>query len=159
MRMNTIVVIHMKNFSITSSGYSQTEVNQFVDIVIARLEKLVKDNNTLLAQNKKLTKEIETLKEQNKESYDLEAKLNKAIIAVQETSDRMKELARRESAMIIEDAKRNANAIVHEALINAEKTENQTQMLRKNIKVYKNRVKSLLQSQLEIAEELDKTEI
>lgn len=149
----------MKNFSITSSGYSQTEVNQFVDIVITRLEKLVKDNNTLLAQNKKLTKEIETLKEQNKESYDLEAKLNKAIIAVQETSDRMKELARRESAMIIEDAKRNANAIVHEALINAEKTENQTQMLRKNIKVYKNRVKSLLQSQLEIAEELDKTEI
>lgn len=149
----------MKNFSITSSGYSQTEVNQFVDIVIARLEKLVKDNNTLLAQNKKLTKEIETLKEQNKESYDLEAKLNKAIIAVQETSDRMKELARRESAMIIEDAKRNANAIVHEALINAEKTENQTQMIRKNIKVYKNRVKSLLQSQLEIAEELDKTEI
>lgn len=149
----------MKNFSITSPGYSQIEVNQFVDMVIDRLEKLVKENNDLIIKNQKLSKEIDILKEQNKESYDLESKLNKAIIAVQETSDKMKELARRESAMIIEDAKRNANAIIHEALINAEKTETETQMLRKNIKVYKNRVKSLLQSQLEIAEELDKTEI
>ncbi len=149
----------MKNFSITSPGYSQIEVNQFVDMVINRLEKLVKENNDLIIKNQKLSKEVDILKEQNKESYDLESKLNKAIIAVQETSDKMKELARRESAMIIEDAKRNANAIIHEALINAEKTETETQMLRKNIKVYKNRVKSLLQSQLEIAEELDKTEI
>ena len=89
----------------------------------------------------------------------MENKLNKAIIAVQETSDRMKELARRESALIIEDAKRNANAIIHEALVEAEKTELEVNMIRKNIKVYKNRVTSLLQSQLEIADELDKIEI
>ena len=78
---------------------------------------------------------------------------------VEETSDRMKELARRESALIIEDAKRNANAIIHEALVEAEKTELEVNMIRKNIKVYKNRVTSLLQSQLEIADELDKIEI
>jgi len=56
---------------------------------------------------------------------------------------------------MIEDAKRNANAIIHEALVEAEKTENEAELLKKNITVYKNRVKSLLQAQLEIAEDLD----
>ena len=69
------------------------------------------------------------------------------------------ELAKEESRMIIEDAKRNANAIVHEALVSATKTENERDLLKKNITVYKNRVKSLIQAQLEIAEDLDKMDI
>lgn len=149
----------MKNFSVTPNGYSQTEVNEFVDIVIARLEKLVKDNNILIQEKNNLQKKVTELESKNKDTIDMETKLNKAIIAVQETSDRMRELARKESTMIIEDAKRNANAIINEALVNAEKTEIEVNMLKKNIKVYKNRVKSLLQSQLEIVEDLDKIEI
>ena len=67
----------------------------------------------------------------------------------------MKRIAKAESTMMIEDAKRNANAIIHEALIEAEKTQNEAATLRKNIVVYKNRVTSLLKAQLEIADELD----
>ena len=67
----------------------------------------------------------------------------------------MKKLAKAESTMILEEAKRNANTIIHEALVEAEKTQNEADTLRKNITVYKNRVKSLLQAQLEIADDLD----
>ena len=142
----------MKKFSIVEKGYNQKEVNEFLDIVINRLEKVVAENN-------KLNLQIEELKKELKENGNAEERLNKAILAVQETSDRMKELARAESQMIIEDAKRNANSIIHEALVNAEKTEYQANCLRKNITVYKNRVKSILESQKEIAEDLDKIEI
>lgn len=142
----------MKKFSIVEKGYNQKEVNEFLDIVINRLEKVVAENN-------KLNLQIEELKKELKENGNAEERLNKAILAVQETSDRMKELARTESQMIIEDAKRNANSIIHEALVNAEKTEYQANCLRKNITVYKNRVKSILESQIEIAEDLDKIEI
>ena len=142
----------MKKFSIVEKGYNQKEVNEFLDIVINRLEKIVAENN-------KLNLQIEELKKELKENGNAEERLNKAILAVQETSDRMKELARAESQMIIEDAKRNANSIIHEALVNAEKTEYQANCLRKNITVYKNRVKSILESQIEIAEDLDKIEI
>ena len=131
----------MKKFSIVEKGYNQKEVNEFLDIVINRLEKVVAENN-------KLNLQIEELKKELKENGNAEERLNKAILAVQETSDRMKELARAESQMIIEDAKRNANSIIHEALVNAEKTEYQA-----------NRVKSILESQIEIAEDLDKIEI
>ena len=142
----------MKKFSIVEKGYNQKEVNEFLDIVINRLEKVVAENN-------KLNLQIEELKKELKENGNAEERLNKAILAVQETSDRMKELARAESQMIIEDAKRNANSIIHEALVNAEKTEYQSNCLRKNTTVYKNRVKSILESQIEIAEDLDKIEI
>ena len=142
----------MKKISIVEKGYNQKEVNEFLDIVINRLEKVVAENN-------KLNLQIEELKKELIENGNAEERLNKAILAVQETSDRMKELARAESQMIIEDAKRIANSIIHEALVNAEKTEYQANCLRKNITVYKNRVKSILESQIEIAEDLDKIEI
>jgi len=71
----------------------------------------------------------------------------------------MKSLAKEEAKLIVDDAKRNANAIVHEALVEAAKTENEASLLKKNITVYKNRVKNILKTQLEIAEEIDKIEL
>ena len=142
----------MKTFRIVERGYDINEVNSFIDLVISRLEKVTTENNRNIAKIKELQTKID-------ETDDMESKLNKAILAVQETSDRMKELARTESTMIIEDAKRNADAIIHEALVNAEKTEYEAEVLKKNIKVYKSRIRNILTSQLELSEDLDKIEL
>lgn len=142
----------MKRFNIVSNGYDVNEVNRFIDVVINRLDKLNKENEHYI-------KEIADLKEELEENKKVDEKLSKAIIAAQETSDRMKQLAKEEATLIIDDAKRNANSIVHEALLEASKTENEAALLRKNITVYKNRVKNILKSQLEIAEDLDKLEL
>ena len=138
----------MKRFSIVNNGYDIDEVNKFVDIVIRRLELM---NN----ENMNLKKDIEDLERKVEQGGNINEKLSRAILAAEEAADKMKKLAKAESEMMIEDAKRNANAIIHEALVESEKTHNEAEMLRKNITVYKNRVKSLLQAQLEIAEELD----
>ena len=71
----------------------------------------------------------------------------------------MKEVAREEARVIVEEAKNNANSIVHEALIKAEKTEQERMMLEKNIKVYKERIRSLTEAQLNLVDDLDKMEI
>jgi len=138
----------MKRFDIVNNGYDISEVNQFVDVVIRRLELLNHENN-------ELKKQIETLENKIESSGSIDDKLSRAILAAEEAADKMKRLAKAESAMILEDAKRNANAIIHEALVEAEKTQNEADLLRKNITVYKNRVKSLLEAQLEIADDLD----
>ena len=143
----------MKRFSIVEKGYDIDEVNRFIDIVIGRLEKLNTENATYVAKIEKLN-----LKLQEKDNYDSN-KLEKAILAVQETSDKMKEVAKEEARIIIDEAKNNANSIVHEALINAEKTERERILLEKNMKLYKERVKSLIETQLRIAEDLDKIEL
>jgi len=138
----------MKRFSIVNNGYDISEVNRFVDIVIRKLELL---NN----ENIELKKQVESLNSKIESNGNIDEKLSRAILAAEEAADKMKKLAKAESTMILEDAKRNANAIVHEALVEAEKTQNEAELLKKNILVYKNRVKSLLQAQLEIADDLD----
>ena len=134
----------MKRFSIVNNGYNIEEVNNFIDIVIRKLEKLSQDNNDYLVQ-------LENLKKQNNQNIDI--KVSKALIAAQETTEKMKELAKEEANLIIKEAKDNASAIVQEALINAQKTEQEYELLKKKYNVYKSRVESLVKAQLELLEE------
>ena len=142
----------MKRFTINSEGYNIEEVNRFIDVVIKRLEKLNNENTSLQLK-------ISSLEEKLKSEKQEEVKLSEAILAAQQTSDRIKSLAREEANMIVDEARNNANSIVHEALLTAEKTEHEAMLLRKNITVYKNRVKNIIKAQLEIAEELDKFDL
>lgn len=142
----------MKRFTIVEKGYDVDEVHKFIDIVIRKLEKLNTENATYI-------EEIERLNRQLQDNKVSDYKLDKAILAVQETADRMKEVSREEARVIVEEAKNNANSIVHEALIKAEKIEHDSMILENNMKVYKERVKSLLEAQLRIAEDLDKIEL
>ena len=142
----------MKRFSIVEKGYDVDEVNRFIDIVIGRLEKLNAENATYVAKIEKLNLKLQ----ENKPNDD---KLEKAILAVQETADRMKEISREEARIIVEEAKNNANSILHEALIRAEKIEQENMVLEKNMRIYKERVKSLLEAQLKIADDLDKIDL
>ena len=143
----------MKRYSIVQNGYDIDEVNRFIDIVIGRLEKLNAENAAYVAKIDKLNLKLQETKPSD------DNRLEKAILAVQETADRIKEVSREEARIIIEEAKNNANSIIHEALTKAEKIECEIMMLEKNIKVYKERVKSLLEAQLKIAEDLDKVEL
>ena len=138
----------MKRFTIKENGYDVEEVNKFVDIVIRKLEMMKNENDTYKTKIASLEKKIEDV-------GSIDKKLSSAILAADDAAEQMKRLAKAESTMMIEDAKRNANAIIHEALLEAEKTQNEAATLRKNIVVYKNRVTSLLKAQLEIADELD----
>ena len=134
----------MKGFSIVENGYDINEVNKFVDVVIRKLDLINKENI-------ELKKEITHLKNRKTEITNEE----RNEFSQKQTNIYEPKFTNKESLLIIEDAKRNANAIIHEALVQAEKINTQSQILEKNITIYKNRVKSLLQAQLEIADELD----
>lgn len=146
----------MKRFSVVNNGYDIAEVNRFIDIVIKRLEKLNAENISL---NEKI-RELNSTKDDSANISNVDiGRLEKAILAVEETSDRIKASAQEEARVIIEEAKNNANSIVHEALVNAEKTEHERMLLEKNIRIYKERVRSLMESQLSIIDDLDSKEI
>ena len=133
----------MKRFSIVNSGYNIEEVNNFIDIVIKKLEKLSEDNGNYL-------KQLETLKKQSSQNTDI--KVARALMAAQETTDKMKELAKTEADLIVKEAKDNASAIVHEALVNTQKTEQEYESLKKSYCVYKAKMESLIKGQLELLE-------
>ena len=142
----------MKRFTVVENGYDIDEVNRFIDIVIGRLEKLNAENAAYVAKIEKLNLKIQ-------DSNLDDNKLERAILAVQETADRIKDVSKEEARIIVEEARNNANTIVHEALLRAEKIEHDSNILEKNMRVYKERVKSLLEAQLKIADDLDKIEL
>ena len=147
----------MKRFNIVNTGYDINEVNSFIDVVISRLEKLNEENTKYLEIIDELKKNSQN-KEEVKNTIDND-KLAKAIIAAEETSTMMKELAKKEAEIVLEDAKRNADNIIQESLIEASKNEQEAAILKRNIEICKNRVKSILNNQLEILEDIDKVEI
>ena len=89
----------------------------------------------------------------------MEENLRKAILMAEKTSEQIKLTAYQESDIIVSDAKKNANRIINEALIKAEEIEKETDQLRRNMIVFKKRLKEALETQLELVEDIEKIEI
>ena len=77
----------------------------------------------------------------------------------QKTSDQLKVAAHKERDIIIDDAKKNASRIVNDALIRAEKIESDADNVKRNINVLKRRLKNIIESQLEIIDDIDKLDM
>ena len=88
----------------------------------------------------------------------MEGTLNRAILMAEKTSEQIKLSAHQESETIISDAKRNANRIVNDALLRAEKTEMEADMLRRNITIFKRKLKSIIEAQLDMVNDIEKVD-
>ena len=142
----------MEKFSYETNGYNRSEVNQFVSDVISETEGIITRVKSQRDEIEKLKKELEHYKE-------LESTLNKAIIKAEETSYNIKKMAREESNMIIDNAKHNASRIVNEALIKAEKIENNSYTLQRNMKIFKRKLKILMEQQQAVVDEIEILEL
>ena len=159
----------MEKFTRVMRGYDPDEVNNFLDQIIKRVEKMIADidkkNKIIESQNeqiKRLKENAENnsaIKEKLQQYERMESTLNRAIIMAQKTSDQLKMTAHRESEIIIDDAKKNASRIVNDALMKAEKIENDAEVMKHNITVLKRRLKNIVESQLEIIDDIDKIDL
>ena len=151
----------MEKFNRVLRGYDPDEVNNFLDHVIAEVEKMVSEikakDEEIVSLKAELVKQ-DSLKSKLANYERLEDTMNKAIFMAQKTSEQMKVNAHNEVQLIMDDAKKNASRIVNEALLRAEKTEMEANMLRRNINVFKRRIKAIIEEQLESVEEIDKVE-
>lgn len=141
----------MENFNTVFRGYNKEEVKKFIDNMINEYENLLKIKETKENENLNLLKQLENYK-------NLESTLNRAILVAEESSNQIKRLAYQESQLIIGDAKKNANRILNDALLKAERAEEDASRLRRNVLIYKNKLKSLIESQLQIIDEIDKVQ-
>lgn len=129
----------MKKFSFETNGYNRLEVNKFVQEVLEQSEKMVAKVNKQDEQIKELEKEIEHYKK-------FEESLRKTII--EETNER-----------IITEAKNDASRIINDALKKAEVIDSERKMLEKNIRLYKKKLKLILEQQKIIVDKIDELEI
>lgn len=148
----------MERFSITRHGYNIDEVNGFLDKVISKVERMVseiKEKDAKIMELSKLEAENKTLKDKISRYEKMEATLQRAIVMAEKTSEQIKINAHNESETILEDAKGKANRIINEALLKAEKAENEANMLRRNINIFKRRVKDIISAQMDVVDEME----
>lgn len=152
----------MEKFNRTIRGYDPDEVNRFLDKVISQVEVMVsemKEKDTRIAELQVLESENKLLKEKIAQFERMEGTVNKAIVMAEKTSEQIKLSAQNEAETIIENAKNNANRIINEALLHAEKAENEARLMKRNIIIFKKRVKDIVEAQIEVVNEMDEIEL
>ena len=145
----------MDKFKRSLNGYNIEEVNAFIDDVIKKVESILEEEKKIKHEIKIKDLKIKDLEQVVEHYKSIEKGMNASIITAEESGEYIKRLAKSERDAIIEDARKNANRIISDALIRAEKIEYKTELLRKNIVSYKNRVRTMLNQQLDIIDDLD----
>lgn len=135
--------IHNKVFTRSFRGYDEDEVNEFLDQVI-------KDYEMAIRKTKDLESKVEQLEEKIGHFSNIEDTLNKSILVAQETAEEVTGNARKESKLIIKEAEKNADRIINEALNKSRKIYMDIEELKKQGKVFRTRLKMLIEAQLDM---------
>ncbi len=142
----------MKKFSKEFNGYNKEEVNAFLTDTINQIEKV-------LAKLERQQTEISSLKAQIIHYQDIERSLNLALSNAQEVGENIRKMAQSEAKNIVDEAHRNANRIVNDALIRSEKIEIKTENAERNLRILKNKLRKIIEQQLEVVEEIEILEV
>ena len=138
----------MKKFNTAFRGYDKNQVTEYLDNII-------KEYEVLLNSKKEVDQENNDLKSKLTHYENIESTLNRAIMIAESACDGIKRTARIEAESLINDAKRNANRIVNDALLKAEQIENSASNLKRNVSIFKKRLQSIIESQMEVIQEID----
>lgn len=142
----------MEKFTTSKDGYNKNEVNKFVNDVIIEVESMI---SKLKEKDRKIEELTKTIEKYN----NIELTLNKTILMAENSSNEMKKLAKEEAENLINEAKKNASRIVNEALFEAEKTQIESIRLKKNIVIFKKKLKIILENQIDMVNEIDNIDL
>jgi cell division initiation protein len=172
----TPLEIHNKEFGTRMRGFDQDEVNEFLDQVIRDYELLIRQNkevnDELEIANKKLSNYEEMQESLNKsilvaqDAADrLKENTEREIEVIKLEAESYAENTRKEADEyaaqtskkadeyaneVHKEADDNADALLQEAVLKARKIEDETEALRKQSRVFRQRLQLLIESQLEL---------
>jgi len=129
-------------------GYDKTEVNNFVNDVTKKFE-------DILERLKKKDQDIEVLKAQLVKYQNLEATLNRTILAAEEVTNNMRNVAKNESKSILDEARRNASRILNDALLKAERAQNDAEILKRRVANFKRKFRQAVENELDAIDSID----
>ncbi len=138
----------MRKFNTSISGYNKIEVNNFVNEVTQEYE-------AMLTKLKQQDQEIASLKKDLEKYQNMENTLNRALVVAEDASNQIKRVARDEAKGLIDEARRNASRIVNDALLKADKIEQDAETLKRRVVIFKRRLKSVVDEQMEFIDSIN----
>lgn len=159
----TSLEIKDKTFGVQFRGFNREEVDEFLDIVVRDYEDLVRSNH-------EKDQHIKNLEDRLSYFDEIKDSLSQSVLIAQDTADRVKQAANDRSHNIIQqaeqdaqrlldEAKYKANEILRQATDNAKKVAVETEELKNKSRVFHQRLKSTIESQLAIVDSSEWEEI
>lgn len=147
----TPIDIRHKEFRRSMRGYSEEEVDVFLDEVADDFELLFKENLDLQDQ-------IHRLKEQAAQYETLKETLQKTLISAQQQADETRANARKEAELILKDAELKARNNISESYTEKQKVQQSIVQLRQLEDDFRFKFKSLLEAHLNLLMEDEASE-
>lgn len=144
----TPIDIRHKEFKKAMRGYSEEEVDIFLDDVADDFEFLFK-------QNMELQDEVHRLREKVAQYESLKETLQKTLLAAQQQADATLANARKESELILRDAEMKARSIVAESYAEKQKVEQSIIQLKRLKDDFAFKLRSLLEAHLNLLAQAD----
>ena len=141
--MLTPLEIHNTEFKRTFRGYSEDEVDDF-------LQRLVKDYEKLYQDNIELRETIERLNNKLEHYQHIESTLHNTLVIAQETAEGVKLNAKKQTEMLTREAETRSQKMLEEANVKARRLTAEHEELQKHMQVYRGRMRSLIKSQLDL---------
>ena len=127
-------------------SYDKEEIKEILDYAIRKIEQNISTIKDQQIEIDRLKKELEISRNiPYNYNYEKEEQIKKEI----------KENAKKEAELIINEARNNANKIINDALIETQKLDMKKEMLEKNIKQLKSKVREVLTKQFELIDEIE----
>ena len=123
------------------------------------MNEVIRETEKLLRKLENQQSEIDSLKKDIIRYQDIERSLNLALNNAQQVGENIRRMANSESERIIDEAKRNASRIVNDALIRSERIELKREQAERNLRVFKNRLRSIVEQQLSVVDEIEMLEV
>lgn len=162
MTLNSLDVQN-KTFNPQFRGFNKHEVDEFLDIV-------VRDYDDFAQTIKDQERELKSLRERVKYFDDMKDSLNKSIVVAQDAADNLRSQSQNEangiiadasnkSNLIIEAAKKEAGLILNAASDDARRLVRDTEDLKRKMRLYHQRMTSIIEGQLASVQSDDWAEI
>ena len=146
--MLTPLEIENRKFKREFRGYSMIEVQEFMRVISENYELIYKEN---LANKDK----INMLSNAISQYKSMEETLQSAILVAQSAGDEVVQNAKRNAENIIKDAENKASQLLSDASREVTRISYEYEEMRRNVEVFRTRIISLLNSQLDIVKEFN----
>ena len=131
------------------NGYSVVEVDDFLDELTADYSKNYKEVNELRAKVEELNNSLVQYK-------TIESTLQNTLVMAQSTAEEVKNVAKQKADQIVDEAKANAQKQVDELNNEIIMKQKELEEVKKQFDIYKEKMESLLISQLELLKDVNK---
>lgn len=146
--MLTPLDMHNKVFTKGFRGYDAAEVDEF-------MERVGKDFEKLYQENLEYKETVERLNGQLEHYQQMEATLHSTLIIAQETAEGVKLSAKKEKELMLKETEIRSQQIISEASVKVQKMQNEYDEIKKQAQVFRGRLKSLLDAQLDMLKAAD----